>query len=455
MSKKNKNGKLSKKDRIERERTGQQAFGAAPYGRYIQYGNPLNTLKLREIEELRSYPTVAYCMYILTIIGHSSKWTVEADEDVPWEAIHLVEKFVKDCKTELWRTGIDGWITHGYAVYEKLFRADLNEQGEYRIAIRRLKHLLPEYILINMDAQEGFVGVTVNMPQRVDLTPAQCLILTNEKQGDDLRGRPMLRAIKEGATGARVSLEGMLRYEEKLAKGPKYKVMYPYGVEEDENGNLIRNEDKARNFVSEIENNCFALMPRRKNINPAQNVANQSDYDLEMFPQDSITGNFINDLMYLDKLIVRAFGIPERAVLEGLFGTKADAENGTDFLTLRIEYLVELMVDQLNRYAVDPLMNFNYNGLAGRVKIRPGTIDKRDVKRISDLLSSVIQSPYGQAVLLPTFDMDSMMDMVEIPRLKQNETIGKTVEMNSQEGESPDVNDPPAPSWELLAQGNS
>lgn len=452
MSKKNKNGKPSKKERIEAERSGQQAFGAAPYGRYIQYGNPLNTLKLREIEEIRSYPTVAYCIYIMTIIGDSSEWTVEADEDVPMEAVNLVQKFIKENKTEVWRTGIEGWITHGYTAYEKVFRCEVNKEGNYRVTIERLKPLLPEYVLINMDADRGFDGITVDLPRRVDLTPEKSLVLTNEKQGDDLRGRPILRSVKEGAAGARVSLEGMLHYEEKLAKGPKYKVTYPYGAEEDENGNLVRNVDKARNFVRDIENSCFALLPRRKNINPSQSTSNQSDYDIEMFPQDSITGNFINDLMYLDKLIVRAFGFPERSILEGLFGTKADAENGTDFLVLRVEYLVRSMVDQLNRFVIDQLMNVNYTGLAGRVRINPGTIDKRDLKRISDVLNNVINSQYGQAVVLPTFDVDAMLDTVSIPRLRESETIDKTYEVAPTEKPSTaDVNDAPPTSWDILA----
>lgn len=446
MSKKQK--KKNKVERIEQERTGQQAFGASPYGRYIQYGNPSNSMQLKEIEKLRDYPTVQYCTDILTVIGDSSKWTVEADENVPWEAIHLVERFIDSCKTDVWRTGINGWITHGYCAYEKIYEVFENDKGESRVGLRRVKELLPQNILINMDAEKGFLGITVEAPIRVDLTPAKCLILTHNKQGDDLRGRPMLRAVKLGATSAQVAMEGMLRYEEKLAKGPKYKITYPWGKEMDSSGNMVDNADTAKQFVHDIENSCFALLPRRKNISMNQTAATQSDYDVEMFPQDATTSNFINDMQYLDKLIVRAFGIPERAVLEGLFGTKADASNGTDFLTLRIEYLVRMMVDQLNKYVVNPLMMFNFDGLADKVRIVPGTIDKRDVERITSLLQNVIATPYGQSVVLPSLDFSSMMDAVDWNRLQQNETKEQITTFNDLEGQAADINEAPPASWE-------
>ena len=459
MTRKKKFRPYSKKDRIEQEQTGPQAFGAAPYGRYIQYGNPHNTLSLKEIEEVRNFPTVDYCMSIMTIMGHSSQWTVEADEDVPWEAVNLVGKFVRECKTDVWRTGIYGWITQGYAAYEKVYRAEVSEAGSYRITIRKLKQLLPENIIINMDGELGFQGITVLMPRRVDLSPEKCLILTNEMQGDDLRGRAILDAVKIPAKGAKIALEGMLKYDEKFGSGPKYKITFPWGTSIDEHGVEVDNIVAARNFARELEDSRCALLPCRRNINPMQSNANQSDYNVEQFPQEAMNSTFRDDLRYLDLLIGRAFGFHDRAVFESVFGTKADAANGTDFLTLRIEYLVELMVDQLNKYVVDKLMEINYTGLAGRVKIKAGAIDKRDIQRISDLLTGIIASPYGQAVLVPNLDLESMMDTAEIPRIKQSETVGKTYEVpdgdKPSEGESTgvqdDVNAPPPASWEVLA----
>lgn len=444
--------KQSKKERIEMEQAGQQAFGAVPYGRYIQYGNPLNTLKLNEIEEICSYPTVKYCMNILMVVGDCVEWTVEADEDVPMEAVNIVNKFIDNNKLDVWRTAIDGWITNGYTVYEKVYQADMNNDGEYRINIRKLKPLLPEFLLINMDAEKGFDGVTVNMPRRVDLTADKCLILTNEKRGDDLRGRPILKAVKDAATGARTSLGGMIRYEEKLAKGPKYKVTYPYGTERDENGNSVKNVDKARQFVRDIEDSCFALLPRRKNVNPAQTTANQSDYELEMFAQDSVQSTFVGDLMFLDKLICRAFGLPERAILESPFGTRADAENGTDFVILRIQYLVNSLIDQLNKYCINPLMNYNYNGISGRIRIKAGSIGADDRKRISDLITSILATPYGQSIVVPNIDVDALMDTAKIPRLNQSETEGITIEQNPElkPDDEPGINDPPPESWKLM-----
>ena len=63
---------------------------------------------------------------------------------------------------------------------------------------------------------------------------------------------------------------------------------------------------------------------------------------------------------YLDVLMVRSFGFPERAVLEGQFGTKAEAGEHADLTISLISEDLNTFIGQLNWHLVNRWLRFNY-----------------------------------------------------------------------------------------------
>ena len=436
---------------IERERTGSQIYGAASYGYYINSPYPNEVIDKRKLELMRRYPTITYLTQLITIAGDSAEWTVEADEGVPWEAVNLIQRFIDSCKLELWRTAIDGWISFGHAAYEKVYQVMENESGHPRLVISQLKNLLADTYMIERDSERGFLGIRTFIPRTEWLNPYKCLILSHDKLGDDLNGRSLLKNAELTFDAAAQTWQNMQLYNRKAANGPKYKIMYPDMVIQGANGERIRTIDKAREMAVNLENTGVALLSRRPNTAGGQLSATDSDWDIERFPNEAMSSAFIEELMYQDKCLCRAFGIPERSVIEGMFSTRADAANASEFTLLRIQYLVKHVVDQLNRYVVNPLMELNYDGLSGRVRLQPGDIDRSTIEVIRQFVMSAVA---GDEALKMKLDYDAMLDRCKIPRLQENENKQK-LEQPLYEKEQESAYRPLSGSYESLVRNST
>lgn len=401
---------------LNENKTGQQVIGALPHGSWVLGAPVPNRLPWQKVERMRRNETIAYIMTLMVISGAQSEWTVESDEDVPWEAINLVKKFIDECKTEIWESAVDGFFTFGWSPYELIFDVLLNDKGEERYCVRRLKPLLQETTLIGMDATHGFIGLQSMYPRPVMLPPVKSLVLTHERRGDNLFGRPIFSKA-ESAFDMTEQTRNNLREFDSKRKGPRYILHYPFGHTANRD-----NADIAADMVANLERYNIVALGHRPNTMASQMAATQSDWGIEQFPMESVSSEFVNQFMYYDKLLCRAFGIPERSVLEGMYGTKADASNGTDYAIMRIEYLVDTVVNQLNRYVVDRMLGLNYHGLKGKVRIVAGPIDKRSSERAYILVQELMNREWGDAKISQMVDVENIMEQSGIPRIQKEET---------------------------------
>ncbi len=396
--------------------SGQQVIGALPHGSFMLGAPASQRLPWSKIQDMRIQETIAYLMTLITIAGAQSEWTVEADEGVPWEAINLVKLFISECKHDLWESAIDGFFTFGWSPYECIFDLATNEKGEMRYCVRRLKPLLQETTLLSMDSEQGFTGLQSMYPLPVILPPVKSLVLTHERRGDNLYGRAIFKkaeTVFDMIKQARTNLQAF----DARRKGPRYILHYPFGT--------INNRDNAeiaKDMVASLEQYNIVALGHRPNTMSSQMSATESDWKIEQLPMEAVSSEFVNQFMYYDKLVCRAFGIPERSVLEGIFGTKADASNGTDYAIMRVEYLVDTVVNQVNKYIVDRMLGLNYFGLKGRVKIVAGAIDKRSAERANMLIQSLMEKPWCEDVVAKSIDVENILVESGIPRIKKEET---------------------------------
>lgn len=437
---------------LSEELTGQQVIGALPAGSWL-LSQPLNRrMDYRKIEDMRRHETISYIMTLLTVAGESSEWTVEADEGVPWEAINLIKMMIMQIKTDLWESTIDGWVCYGWAPYEIVYGTMTTDTGYTRYNVRRLKSLLQENTLVNMDSEYGFTGLQVMFPKPVTLPLVKSLILTNEKRGDNLFGRSIFCKVEHVYDLITQTTRNLQAFDAKR-HGPRYVVHYPYGTTNIK-GVKKNNVEIADEMVHRLEGYNVIALGHRPNTIASQMQRAQSDWGIEVLPMENVSGEFISQFMYFDKLLCRGFGIHERAVLESIFGTKADAANGTDYAVMRIEYLVNRMIQQVNQFVVDRLLGMNYFGLKGRVRIVAGTIDKRVTAAAVDLVRSLLQTPWGQSVMTEMLDIDNILDQSGIPRVQESETLQPLVwTPETQQAPIRDINAPPPGAYDVLAHG--
>src|SRR5690606_23916218 len=81
---------------------------------------------------------------------------------------------------------------------------------------------------------------------------------------------------------------------------------------------------------------------------------------IELKEAASSQSSFGDRQRYIDSLKARAIGLPERSVLEGQYGTRAEAEAHADFAISNIEMGHAKMIKLLNRQVVNPLLTLNF-----------------------------------------------------------------------------------------------
>jgi hypothetical protein len=165
------------------------------------------------------------------------------------------------------------------------------------------------------------------------------------------------------------------KYDKKIA-GSHWVIQYPVGSTEF-NGESVDNFIIAQNLIQSLESSGAIAVPR--NIDQVLTDLNKDSpnaWQIEILSdQTNQQSNFIDRLKYYDNLKVRALGFPERSVVEGKFGTKAEAEVHSDLAVVIADYRHAKITEQISYQAVNDLLRYNYGREAvGTVFLKPSPI---------------------------------------------------------------------------------
>jgi hypothetical protein len=117
-------------------------------------------------------------------------------------------------------------------------------------------------------------------------------------------------------------------------------------------------------------------------------------------------------------MLVRAFGLPERAVLEGQFGTKAEAEAHADLAIANMELRHQVLVQDINWHVVNQLLRLNWGeDSEGMVYLQPAPIADLALSFLRQLIISTLTQPEGFATFISGVDIESLYDRMNIPIL--------------------------------------
>jgi hypothetical protein len=116
---------------------------------------------------------------------------------------------------------------------------------------------------------------------------------------------------------------------------------------------------------------------------------------------------------------VRAFGIPERAVLEGQFGTKAESEAHADFAITNIEMRHGLLCQQISQHAVNLILDLNFGeDYRDTVCIEANPLSDDKMAFFRQLYigwTHDAQTAYNE---MSTIDMVAMRDRLGLPKME-------------------------------------
>lgn len=370
---------------------------------------------------MRSDPTIALAraLSVAPIVG--GEWAVEADDKALDEDVEFIRSQMMPIREPLIETAMYGGIDFGWQPYEKVFAYDsLNTK---RVIIRKVKPLLHDITKIQVDKTTGvFAGFSQKDSEGNDqLLPIDnALLIPFRVEGTQWHGQSLMENARGVFNNWNITNKVAARYDKRVA-GANFVVKYPQGSSKNSAGAILNNEELAKDLIAALEGTGSVIIP---NIMSAHvEKMNKEALDKYGWHIDILSDGvpkqyaFVPRLRFLDVQKVRALLIPERAVLEGVFGTKAEAGAHADIALTHMELLHKHITRFVNWYIVDQLLAINF-GDDKRGTIRLVAAPLADQKRayLQEVYAEILKNPTGFLEELQNLNTDGLKDTLGIPK---------------------------------------
>ena len=194
------------------------------------------------------------------------------------------------------------------------------------------------------------------------------------------------------------------------------------------NGTDTDNEEIARAILGSLVSSGGIAVP--KNMESFINELNERTpkaWEIELLTDSGATSaSFTERQKYYDALKVRGFGFPERSILEGQFGTKAEAEAHGDFAVANILLRTEDMIRDLNWHVVNQLLRLNWGPeKENTVKVLGGALGKENRSFLQALYNTLLTKPEGFTAEFDNIDRGALRDLLEVPTDEEQAALEK------------------------------
>ena len=369
--------------------------------------------------EMLNHPTLALCHAAATAPIIAAGWSVESDDDAPEDAIKLIED-VFDKHRTLILTQACRAVYYGWQSFERVWGID----DDGRLVIEKFKPLIPDRTEIVIDREHGNVlGIKQDS---VKLDNGHCLIFTYDQEGDNPYGRSRMENVRKWAYRPWTVGAAKLEQYQGKAAGVVPVVRYPAGQGQDAQGRTIDNSVAAASILSRLSNASGIIAPNTLQdwamdaLRSGAKIEELLAWQFSFLETRSGHGSeFIGSLSYQDKLMVRGYLIPERAILEGQFGTKAEAGVHGDIAVLISQQWLDTIIAELNRQAVDDVLEANFGKTArGKVYLKSGPIQDTEVALYQSIVTALLTANPDMAK--SDLDFDAMYDALKLPKYQED-----------------------------------
>ena len=380
----------------------------------------LYPLSYRKIRELRKDPTIKLARWAVLSPMLHTPWIYEKanNKNPSKEMLNFIEENFTEFRDWFLLQSVFGVSDFGWQPFEVSFIPDKGT-----IWLDNIKPLLQDYtdILVYIDTGKfaGFVNEPPSFIQSVVVDKQYALNANFEIEGTDWYGSsvfedlwPVIESWKDVERTAN-------RYDKKIA-GAVWAVYYPVG-QTPYNGTLTANDEIAKDILNRLEASGGVTIPDeiQEWVDEAFDSIDQKmkgKWRIELISaKASVQTSFIDRQKYLDALKMRAFGFPERSILEGKHGTKEEADVHADIAVSIVDSKHRLLCTQLNAGPVATLMRLNYGEeWANAVCIKPAPMVDTQfgvVKRIYEL---ILQNPETLVKEAENIDTKEIRDMLGI-----------------------------------------
>ena len=368
-----------------------------------------------KFREMRRDPTIALARMLTVAPLVLAGWQYDATDNAPEGAKELIEEIFEPQRVHIVKTALEGYADYGWAPYEIVWGTN----DKHQIVITKFKPLLQRWTWILVDVRNGeFVGLHQPGPQEIKLPIDQSLVITIDPEGTNWYGRALMLNVEECYDKWNKVEEAAARYDRKIA-GSHWVIHYPIGTTPVKVGSSTVDKDNAEiaNDILRVMQSSGCVIVPNKEVPYGDGASETVDaWKIEIINDGGTQQEvFTNRQRYLDALKVRGFGVPERSMLEGQFGTKAEASEHGDFAIVNMELRHHLVCLQL-KYLIDLVLTANFGPQAkGTVSITPMTMADETANTLRDIYKTLLTNQDIAITESQNIDLLAIKERLDIP----------------------------------------
>jgi len=405
------------------EATGNQADVISMPMQVKGFGNAANA-SFVNFDKIRTNPTVALARIVATAPIKSASWSFTADRDTPDDHIKVIEEDLASIMPMLVRQSCSA-MDYGVCHWEKIFAL---RDGLIRLV--KLKHLNVRITSPRVDVHGKYVGLRqrhqTGMVERrtiVDVPVEQSLSYVHDPRYDgDFWGQSRNRNIIKPWAAWEQSLDRFGIFSQ-VGAAPIPMIEYPVGESRDKHGNVKSNYDIAQGLLGAMSRAEGVAMPNT--LMRDADVWGKRGVDPDKLRQWHITfveaknragDQIINGLVYLDKLLLRGWLVPERSATEGQHGTKAEAQVHSDIVADSADEFLTDLARYVSWYVINPLLVYNFGPEAeGTIRAEPSKVNDQQKGMLGRIIESILTQPGSLDLFDEVIDWDAAFAQFSVP----------------------------------------
>ncbi len=387
----------------------------------------------KHYRHLRTIPTIALARAVFQAPVKAAKWSWQKSDTASDDMLAFIKDMLDPMRSWIMHNTLYG-MDYGHGDFEKVFEVDGSQ-----IVLTKLKPLRVEKTKVLVGPQGSFAGVE---QEKLRLPPEKVFHWTYDMEAGDLNGRSWFENARAVWSDWLKTWKRLGRYTEKVA-GTVVLLRYPQGDLKGADGDTKANKEHAEAILSGLGRGAGVAIPVRfykwakELLRGGVDITKLISWQFDTLEPKTAHGkDFVDTLQHMERQLARAMLVPERAILEGVHGTKAEAgEHGDVFLTIAQEVLDDI-VRHLNWYVVDQLLVLNWGEAArGQVWIEAEPLVDAAKIFLRQLLKQII-GPQTVDVFQDNWDFDAVMEMLGQPKAQERVTpagMGPSPELTPEE----------------------
>jgi len=403
----------------QEEQTGRQSPETSATAQSIFEQSIVMPGTFKTYRAMRENPTIALARAIANGPIQTANISVVSDEDVPENVI----KFIRNQVDSLWPSYSKDVLyarDYGFQAFEKVWAAKPYE-GTTRWIISKLKALTPDITSPVINKETGaFEGLR---QKAVQLDIPYALWITHDAEPGQWYGRSQHENIRKQAYSHWVNTAAKQGQCAGKIAGVLPIVYYPVGKGRDATGSEKSTFDIATTILKTLGTGHGVTIPQEL-ATWAQDMA-MAGVDVEKLlswrisflePKGQHARGFIDTLRHYESLMMRGWLVPERAAIEGQYGTKAEASTHASIALVIAGLVLTEFIRHFNWYIVNPLLVYNFGDeFENKVRVEREGLDPSQELFWRTIIEKVLTSPTNIDLFMTWLDIEAMLDIVGLP----------------------------------------